>query len=230
MHYHKGLIRQQGHGLGALLGIASKVAGPLISGLLGGAPAQQQQQQQRPVYQERYYDYDRPYRSYQRRRRRSHPTEEYDPESEKQKGKGFFTDLLKSGAKSALKAAAKTGMDVLDNKRSLKDALKTHGAQALKETAGYARRRRSRKAPSKRGRKARTGILRKPGTTTLKRKQVGKQVGIQEGKGFVKRKQRILARGGPHKRPRKQPRKRSRKGGRKLVKRGKPKRSLDIFD
>ena len=67
MHYHKGLVRQQGHGFGALLGLASKVAGPLISGLLGGAPAQQPQPY--PVYQEPYYDDDRPSHSYRRRRR-----------------------------------------------------------------------------------------------------------------------------------------------------------------
>jgi hypothetical protein len=34
----------------------------------------------------------------------------------KQKGKGFITDLLKAGAKQALRAAAQTGLDVLDNK------------------------------------------------------------------------------------------------------------------
>jgi hypothetical protein len=52
-----------------------------------------------------------------------------------QKGKGFITDLLKTGAKQALRAAAQTGLDVLDNKRSLKDAIKTHGLRAIKSTA-----------------------------------------------------------------------------------------------
>jgi hypothetical protein len=52
-----------------------------------------------------------------------------------QKGKGLFTDLLKTGAKQALRAAAQTGLDVLDNKRSLKDAIKTHGIRAIKNTA-----------------------------------------------------------------------------------------------
>jgi hypothetical protein len=52
-----------------------------------------------------------------------------------QKGKGFITDLLKTGAKQALRAAAQTGLDVLDNKRSLKDAIKTHGIRAIKSTA-----------------------------------------------------------------------------------------------
>jgi hypothetical protein len=53
----------------------------------------------------------------------------------KQKGKGFIKDLLKTGAKQALRAAAQTGLDVLDNKRSLKDAIKTHGLRAIKSTA-----------------------------------------------------------------------------------------------
>jgi hypothetical protein len=52
-----------------------------------------------------------------------------------QKGKGFITDLLKTGAKQALRAAAQTGLDVLDNKRPLKDAIKTHGIRAIKSTA-----------------------------------------------------------------------------------------------
>jgi hypothetical protein len=53
----------------------------------------------------------------------------------KQKGKGFIKDLLKTGAKQALRAAAQTGLDVLDNKRSFKDAIKTHGLRAIKSTA-----------------------------------------------------------------------------------------------
>jgi hypothetical protein len=53
----------------------------------------------------------------------------------KQKGKGSITDLLKTGAKQALRAAAQTGLDILDNKRSLKDAIKTHGIRAIKSTA-----------------------------------------------------------------------------------------------
>jgi hypothetical protein len=52
----------------------------------------------------------------------------------KQKGKGFITDLLKTGAKQALRAAAQMGLDVLDNERSLKDAIKTHGIRAIKST------------------------------------------------------------------------------------------------
>lgn len=49
----------------------------------------------------------------------------------------FFTDLLKSTAKQALTAAAKTGLDVLENKRSFKDALKTHGGQVIKNTTSH---------------------------------------------------------------------------------------------
>lgn len=49
----------------------------------------------------------------------------------------FFTDLLKSTAKQALTAAAKTGLDVLENKRFFKDALKTHGGQAIKNTTSH---------------------------------------------------------------------------------------------
>jgi hypothetical protein len=47
----------------------------------------------------------------------------------------MITDLLKRGAKQASRAAAQTGLDVLDNKRSLKDAIKTHGIRAIKSTA-----------------------------------------------------------------------------------------------
>jgi hypothetical protein len=53
----------------------------------------------------------------------------------KQKVKGCITDLLKTGATQALRAAAQTDLDVLDNKRSLKDAINTHGIQAIKSTA-----------------------------------------------------------------------------------------------
>lgn len=49
----------------------------------------------------------------------------------------FITDLLKSTAKQALTAAAKTGLDVLKNKRSFKDALKTHGGQVIKNTNSH---------------------------------------------------------------------------------------------
>lgn len=74
-----------------------------------------------------------------RRSRRRH--------SRPQKGKGFLTDLLKSTAKQALTAAAKTGLDVLENKRSFKDALKTHGGQVIKNTTSHILSQRRRQVP-----------------------------------------------------------------------------------
>ena len=112
MQYHRGLLRQSGHGWGGILKTVGKFATPIIGqvvgGLLGGALTQPQQGYGGSV-----------------------------PQS----GRGLFTDLLKSGAKSVLTAAAKTGLDVLENKRSLKDALKTHGIRAAKNTAGLAKQR-----------------------------------------------------------------------------------------
>jgi hypothetical protein len=92
----------------------------------------------------------------------------------KQKGKGFITDLLKTGAKQALRAAAQTGLDVLDNKRSLKNAIKTHGIRAIKSTAqpllarGGPKQKRpmkrtqTKKTPIKRPAKRRTAPIKKP--------------------------------------------------------------------
>ena len=111
--YHKGLLRQKGHGfLGSLFKVAAPLVSNLVGGLLGGA------QQQPPPPPPGYY-----------------PPQNY------QRGEGFFTDLLKTGAKHALTAAARTGLDVLENKRSLKDAVKTHGVQALKNTSGMVKQR-----------------------------------------------------------------------------------------
>jgi rRNA-processing protein FCF1 len=53
----------------------------------------------------------------------------------KQKNKGMITDLLKRGAKQALRAAAQTGLYVLDKTTSLKDAIKTNGIRVIKFTA-----------------------------------------------------------------------------------------------
>lgn len=39
MQYHRGILRQQGHGLGGLLKLAAPVMRNVMSGLLGGAPA-----------------------------------------------------------------------------------------------------------------------------------------------------------------------------------------------
>lgn len=38
MQYHRGILRQQGHGLGGLLKLAAPVMRNVMSGLLGGAP------------------------------------------------------------------------------------------------------------------------------------------------------------------------------------------------
>ena len=51
----------------------------------------------------------------------------------------MLTDLLKTGAKQALKAAARTGLDVLENKKSLKEAVKTHALQAVRNTMNQKR-------------------------------------------------------------------------------------------
>lgn len=47
----------------------------------------------------------------------------------------MFTDLLKTEAKQALKATAMTELDVLEDKRSLKNTFKTHGIQAAENTS-----------------------------------------------------------------------------------------------
>jgi hypothetical protein len=125
----------------------------------------------------------------------------------KQKGKGFIMDLLKMGAKQALRAAAQTGLDVLDNKRSLKNAIKTHGIRAIKSTAqpllarGGPKRQNPKKAPIKRQNPKKTPITRP--TAPIKKAPIKKP---QNKRPAIKRL--------PIKRP--------------AIKR--PKRALDIFD
>lgn len=140
MQYHRGILRQQEHGLGGLLRLAAPVMKNVMSGLLGGV-SEGGGPLSPPYYpsSRNYYPPPPPPPSYEyspersslprRRSRRRH--------SRPQEGKGFFTDLLKSTAKQALTAAAKTGLDVLENKRSFKDALKTHGGQAIKNTTSH---------------------------------------------------------------------------------------------
>lgn len=140
MQYHWGILRQQGHGLGGLLRLAAPVMKNVMSDLVGrvfggGGPWSP------PYYpsSRNYYPPPPPLPSFEyspersspprRRSRRRHPRP--------QKGKGFLTYLLKSTAKQALTAAAKTGLDVLENKRSFKDALKTHGGQVIKNTTSH---------------------------------------------------------------------------------------------
>jgi hypothetical protein len=142
------------------------------------------------------------------------------PSGVKQKGKGFIKDLLKTGAKQALRAAAQTGLDVLDNKRSLKEAIKTHGLRAIKATAQPLLARggpkRSTRGGPKRGRKA-PPIKRAPmNRAAIKR---------APKKPAIKRPKRA-----PIKRPamKRAPKKLARPAMKRPIKR--PKRVLDIFD
>lgn len=136
MQYHRGILRQQGHGLGGLLKLAAPVMRNVMSGLLGGAPTGPSPLPYYPPSRH-YYPPPPPPPSYEYSPERSSPPRRRSRprHSRPQAGKGFFTDLLKSTAKQALTAAAKTGLDVLENKRSFKDALKTHGGQVIKNTA-----------------------------------------------------------------------------------------------
>jgi hypothetical protein len=126
----------------------------------------------------------------------------------RQKGKGFITDLLKTGAKQALRAAAQTGLDVLDNKRSLKEAIKTHGIRAIKSTAqpllargGPKKRPQTRGGPkqrpqTKRGRKTPPPIKRAPikrppmNRAAIKRAPMNKKPAIK--RSTIKRPKRVL--------------------------------------
>ena len=148
MQYHRGLLHQRGHGWGAIAKVAARVAAPVIAqvvcGLLGGAQGGAQQGIQTGhgamdnflntalvaghLFRDKkvltgYFDNGKFVQNKKAQSGRG------------QKGKGLFTGLLKTGAKQALRAAAQTGLDVLDNKRSLKDAIKTHGIRAIKSTA-----------------------------------------------------------------------------------------------
>jgi hypothetical protein len=154
MQYHQGLLHQRGHGWGALAKIAAKVAAPIVAqvlgGLLGGAPQPGQEIQNGHgsldsllntaiVVSHMFGDKKAP-SSYFKNGKLVSNTKAQSGRGVKcvkrqQKGKGFITDLLKTGAKQALRAAAQTGSDVLDNKRSLKEAIKTHGIRAIKSTA-----------------------------------------------------------------------------------------------
>jgi hypothetical protein len=131
----------------------------------------------------------------------------------RQKGKGFITDLLKTGAKQALRAAAQTGLDVLDNKRSLKEAIKTHGIRAIKSTAqpllarGGPKQRPQTRGGPKRGRKA----------PPIKRAPIKRPA--------IKRPNRAPIKRAPMNRAPKKP---VRPAMKRPIKR--PKRVLDIFD
>jgi hypothetical protein len=107
-----------------------------------------------------------------------------------------------------LRAAAQTGLDVLDNKRSLKDAIKTHGIRAIKSTAQPLLARGGPKQVTKRGRKAPRTQIKKP---AIKRAPIKKPA--------IKR--APMNRAAMNKKPAiKRP----------AIKRSRPKRVLDIFD
>lgn len=139
MQYHWGM-RQQGHGLGGLLRLAAPVMKNVMSGLVGGVSGGGGPFSTSYYPSSRnYYPPPPPLPSYEHSPDRSSPPRRRSRRrhSRPQKGKGFFTDLLKSTAKQALTAAAKTGLDVFENKRSFKDALKTHGGQVIKNTTSH---------------------------------------------------------------------------------------------
>jgi hypothetical protein len=155
MQYHRGLLHQRGHGWGAIAKIAARVAAPVVAqvvgGLLGGAQTGQGIQKGHGMFDDvlntaivashMFGDKKAPTNYFidgklvSNKKAQSGRGVKRVKRRKKQKGKGFIKDLLKTGAKQALRVAAQTGLDVLDNKRSLKDAIKTHGLRAIKSTA-----------------------------------------------------------------------------------------------
>ena len=158
MQYHRGLLYQRGHGWGALAKIAARAAAPvigqLVGGLLGGVQGGTQTGQgiqkghgamdfllNAAIMANHMFGDKKVPKEYFVDGKLVKTTKAQSGGGRKkcvkrgQKGKGFITDLLKTGAKQALRAAAQTGLDVLDNKRSLKDAIKTHAIRAIKSTA-----------------------------------------------------------------------------------------------
>ena len=257
MQYHRGLLRQRGHGWGALLRIGGKAiakavakhAIPAAVQAVGGILESKQPAQTgqgvvdvvdfitnsamlidkvrsgdktplKGIYHKGKYITEKTQRGRGKRR----------VKRKKQKGKGMFTDLLKRGAKQALRAAAQTGLDVLDNKRSLKEAIKTHGIRAIKSTAQplLARggpkklQRRPVKRPVKSSRPIKRPVKR-PGSRPIKRPVKSSRPIKRPVKAPIKRPvKRPIKR--PVKAPVKRPIKRS-------VKRPiKKTRALDIFD
>jgi hypothetical protein len=154
MQYHRGLLHQRGHGWGALAKIAARAAALVIAqvvgGLLGGAQGGAQTGQgiqtghgamdyvlNAAIMANHLFGDRKAPTNYFENGKLVSTTKVQSGRGVKraQKGKGFIMALLKTGAKQALRAAAQTGLDVLDNKRSLKDAIKTHGIRAIKSTA-----------------------------------------------------------------------------------------------
>ena len=258
MLYHKGLIHQRGHGWGALVKTLAPYAVPMIGqvvgGLLGGAPQTGPSYQGHP--QTGGWMSKAEYRERLRQRFKNKRKSLFgDPKKfintylnvgmafakpkdyVSQEGKGFFTDLLKSGAKSALTAAAKTGLDVLENKRSLKDALRSHGAQALKETAAYAMPKIKKKLRSRQGEGTFTKMAKRGASKAMK---AGVRTGLDvlENKRSLKQalrthgKQALASTIRGKKKPIKKPVKKPilARGGPRKIPPSKKKRSLDIFD
>jgi hypothetical protein len=154
MQYHRGLLHQRGHGWGAIAKISAKVEAPVVAqvvgGILGGAQTGQGIQKGHGAMDSllnaaimanhMFGDKKAPINYFENGKLVSTTKVQSGQGRKKrvkcqQKGKGFITDLLKTGAKQALRAAAQTGLDVLDNKRSLQDAIKTHRIRAIKSTA-----------------------------------------------------------------------------------------------
>ena len=135
MQYHRGLLHQRGHGWGALAKIAAKAAAPIVAqvvgGLLGGVQTGQGIQKGHGMFDDllnttivashMFGDKKAPTNYFENGKLISTKKVQsgggVKRVKRQQKGKGFITDLLKTGAKQALRAAAQTGLDVLDNKR-----------------------------------------------------------------------------------------------------------------
>jgi hypothetical protein len=141
MQYHRGLLHQRGHGCGALLRVGAKAVAKAVAKHTIPAAVQavgglmENKQQTGEGFFGRKISCTLKRRKLATQSGRGVKRVNRVKRRKKQKGKGFITDLLKTGAKQALRAAAQTGLDVLDNKRSLKDAIKTHGIRAIKSTA-----------------------------------------------------------------------------------------------
>jgi hypothetical protein len=216
MQYHRGLLHQRGHGWGALAKIAAKVAaaivGQVVGGLLGGAQTGQGIQTEHGYADflfnaakgiaQTFSGHKIPISSKggklildKKAIAQSGRGVKRVKHRKKQKGKGFITDLLKTGAKQALRAAAQTGLDVLDDKRSLKDAIKTHGIQAIKSTAQPLLARGGPKRPMKRPQTKKTPIKRPPIKKPAIKRQPIKKEPIkkpQNNRPAIKRHKRAL--------------------------------------
>lgn len=96
MQYHRGILRQQGHGLGGLLRLAAPVMKNVMSGLLGGV-SEGGGPSSPPYYpsSRNYYPPPPPLPSYEYLPERSSPPRRRSRRrhSRPQKGKGFFLQI-----------------------------------------------------------------------------------------------------------------------------------------